>query len=122
MAMGGFMGRFRTSPDTLVPHSSVGAVAMISVNLSALGAVMGKVYSPSGSFMFEYMLRFDNSPRRFWGIGYEAAEPDLISCTGAFSDLRPVRLSDMIFMMLWISHLRSLLTVIRYEPIILRRV
>lgn len=76
MAMGGFMGRFRTSPDTLVPHSSVGAVAMISVNLSALGAVMGKVYSPSGSFMFEYMLRFDNSPRRFWGIGYEAADID----------------------------------------------
>ena len=40
LAMGGFMGSYRMTADTLVPISSVGAVAMFSTNLSAAAAVM----------------------------------------------------------------------------------
>ena len=41
LAMGGFMGSGRTSEDTLAPPSTVGAVLMISTNLSAAGAITG---------------------------------------------------------------------------------
>lgn len=72
-AMGGFMGVYRTSQDSLVPMSSVGAVAMISTNLSGGGAVTGSWYAPFGRFKIEYSARFVHSPRRFWGTGFEAA-------------------------------------------------
>lgn len=84
LAMGGFMGSYRSSADTLVPESSVGAVAMLSVNLSGAGAVMGKWYSGPGNFLLEYSVIFKNSPRRFWGLGYADAsdEGNLTSFTG----------------------------------------
>ena len=84
LAMGGFMGSYRSSADTLVPESSVGAVAMLSVNLSGAGAVMGKWYSGPGNFLLEYSVIFKNSPRRFWGLGYADAsdECNLTSFTG----------------------------------------
>ena len=62
-AMAGFMGMYRTSADSLVPLSSVGAVGMISTNLSGGGAVTGQWYAPAGRFKIEYSARFINSPR-----------------------------------------------------------
>ena len=72
-AMAGFMGMYRTSADSLVPLSSVGAVGMISTNLSGGGAVTGQWYAPAGRFKIEYSARFINSPRRFWGLGFASA-------------------------------------------------
>ena len=75
-AMGGFMGMYRSSADSLVPLSSVGAVAMLSTNLSGGGAVTGQWYAPGGRFTVVYSARFINSPRRFWGLGFESASDD----------------------------------------------
>ena len=76
LAMGGFMGSYRTSRDTLVPLSSVGAVAMVSTNLSVAGAVTGDWYGPAGGFRIRYLVRFNNSPRYFWGLGFDSAMDD----------------------------------------------
>lgn len=72
-AMGGFVGTYRTSADTLLPLSSVGATAMLSTNLSAAAVVTGTWYSPGGHFMIDYKARFLYSPRSFWGLGYACA-------------------------------------------------
>lgn len=73
MAMGGFMGSFRTSGDTLVPLSQVGAIASVSTNLHIAGALAGSVFSGNGGFLFTWSAKFNNSPGRFWGLGYENA-------------------------------------------------
>lgn len=76
LAMGGFMGSGRTSEDTLAPPSTVGAVLMISTNLSAAGAVTGAWISRKGNFLIQYSAAYIYGPRYFWGLGYEAASRD----------------------------------------------
>ena len=76
LAMGGFMGSGRTSEDTLAPPSTVGAVLMISTNLSAAGAVTGAWISRKGNFLIHYSAAYIYGPRYFWGLGYEAASRD----------------------------------------------
>lgn len=95
MGMGGFMGGYRTSADTLVPMSSVGAVAMLSTNLSAVVAVIGRWYGCGGRFSIEYLLRFDNSHRYFWGLGYDAANDD--SNRGTFTGRRVTARVDLLY-------------------------
>lgn len=73
MAMGGFMGSFRTSQDTLVPLSQVGAIASVSTNLHIAGALAGSLFSGDGKFLFTWSSKFNNSPLRFWGLGYDNA-------------------------------------------------
>ncbi|HJB44765.1 MAG TPA: hypothetical protein IAB87_08290, partial [Candidatus Coprenecus merdipullorum] len=51
LVMGGFLGSYKTTSDTLVPVSHVGAVAMISTNLSAAAAVTGRRYGAEGRFV-----------------------------------------------------------------------
>lgn len=76
LAMGGFMGSGRTSEDTLAPPSTVGAVLMISTNLSAAGAITGAWVSRRGDFLIQYSAAYIYGPRYFWGLGYEAASLD----------------------------------------------
>lgn len=59
MAMGGFMGNYRTSSDTLVPFSSVGAVAMVSTNLSVASALTGRAYLSEGRFVIDFLARYN---------------------------------------------------------------
>lgn len=76
MAMGGFMGSYRTSPDTLVPFSSVGAVAMVSTNLSVASAVTGRSYLLDGRFRIDFLARYNYGRRYFWGLGFENGNDD----------------------------------------------
>lgn len=71
MAMGGFMGSYRTCTDSLVPMSSIGAVAMVSTNLSVASAVTGRAYFSDGRFMIGYLARYNYGRRYFWGLGFE---------------------------------------------------
>lgn len=72
-AMGGFFGSYRTSWDTLVPHSKIGVLASISTNLHIAGAVVGTYYHPYGDFMLAYSAKFNHSSAYFWGFGYDNA-------------------------------------------------
>lgn len=69
LAMGGFMGSGRTSEDTLAPPSTVGAVLMISTNLSAAGAVTGAWISRRGGFSYTIFSGIHLRPPVFLGTG-----------------------------------------------------
>lgn len=75
-AMGGFSASYRTSADSLVPLSTVGAVAMLSTNLSAAGAITGRWVRPSGRFALEYSVAYIYASRSFWGLGYDMASDE----------------------------------------------
>lgn len=85
-AMGGFIGSFRTSSDTLVPLSQLGVIAAFSTNLYVAGAVAGSVFSDSGKFLFTWSAKFNNSPTKFWGLGYDNASSGNI--LGTFTERR----------------------------------
>ena len=95
LAMGGFMGSYRMTADTLVPISSVGAVAMFSTNLSAAAAVTGDWYGAGGNIRIEYLLRFNSSRRYFWGLGYSMADDDMNR--GTFTNRRVRARADFLY-------------------------
>lgn len=95
VAMGGFMGGYRTSADTLLPMSSVGVAALVSTNLSLAGAVTGVRYAPAGKFVIEYTARVNSSPRYFWGLGYDCAADD--SNRGSFTSRRVRVRADFLY-------------------------
>ena len=70
VAMGGFMGGYRTSADTLLPMSSVGVAALVSTNLSLAGAVTRVRYAPAGKILKEDTAGGQSRPRLFLGVGF----------------------------------------------------
>ena len=76
VAMGGFMGGYRTSADTLLPMSSVGVAALVSTNLSLAGAVTGVRYAPAGKVLIKDNSGGNNRPRYFLGLGFDFAAGD----------------------------------------------
>ncbi len=76
VAMGGFTGSYHTAADTLIPLSTIGAVAMLSTNMSSALALTGKWISHTGTMQVEYSAAYIYAPRHFWGLGYEMASED----------------------------------------------
>lgn len=95
LVMGGFLGSYKTTSDTLVPVSHVGAVAMISTNLSAAAAVTGRRYGAEGRFVMEYVFQYSSSRRLFWGLGYSNACDD--SRRGSFTGRRFAARADFLY-------------------------
>lgn len=95
MAMGGFMGNYRTSSDTLVPFSSVGAVAMVSTNLSVASALTGRAYLSEGRFVIDFLARYNYGSRYFWGIGFESGNDD--SMRGILKSSRMRLRADLLY-------------------------
>ncbi len=75
-AIGGFKMDYPTSKDKAMPLSYIGAVASISTNLSITASADGHNYAAGGHFYAAYGVRYNRSPLRFWGLGYESASND----------------------------------------------
>ncbi len=73
---GGFIAYYRTGPDKTVPYSLLSVIGSLSTNLSINGGIKGSLYSPYGKFLFNYTLKYNHNPRKFWGIGYDNNRDD----------------------------------------------
>ena len=114
LAMGGLMGSGRTSEDTLAPPSTVGAVLMISTNLSAAGAITGAWVSRRGDFLVQYSAAYIYGPRYFWGLGYEAASLDGASKFQqaihiTLPALKPVIITTTVLRLIWTANTTDLI-------------
>ncbi len=83
-AIGGINGTYRTACDIRIPFSYFDVLAGISTNLSVSASIKGAWYSPymdtrMEGFRIRYGGRFNYTPKRFYGIGYEAGVQGLYS-------------------------------------------
>lgn len=80
--IGGIKGTYRTACDIRIPYSYFSVMAGISTNLSISAGADGIWYSPYvdtsvEGFQIRYECDFHYTPRRFYGIGYEAGTAGL---------------------------------------------
>ncbi len=75
-AVGGFNMSYPSSRDRTLPPSHLGVVASISTNLSISADLYGDNYAANGRFFASYSVRYNRSPLRFWGLGYQSGSDD----------------------------------------------